>query len=173
MTPAVAVDYAVRLDCCADENPRDPKHIVLPYQSLLGIFEYPRRQLSDEWPATFLCLRHGRSFVCSEANFRLEAKTPVQDRPSVWRIQCVCAQEGCGVHRTIYSPREREWANVLKLIAMHDPKVDCNGHNLCLAGVHDERYGDCTRLSYALICALEESDLKAPPWQAGFTFARL
>lgn len=130
MTPAVAVEYAVRLDCCAEENPRDPKHIVLPHQSQLGTFEYRQYLLSDEWPVTFLCLRHGQSFVCSEANLRLEAKTPLQDRPSLWRIQCVCAHENCGQSHTMYAARERHWTTIMRVILATNPKLLCGDHEL-------------------------------------------
>ena len=131
MAPAVAVEYAIRLDCCADENPHNPLHIVLPHRSLLGTFEHPQYQLSGEWPATFLCLRHGQSFVCSEANFHLEGQTPGLDQPPVWRIECICARGDCQKSRTIYVGRMSTWEDIVSVLRRANPNVLCGaGHSL-------------------------------------------
>jgi hypothetical protein len=96
-----------------------------------GIFEYPQYQLSDEWPATFLCLRHGRSFVRFPPNtFPLEARRPDRDRESLWRIQCVCAHENCGQSHTMYAARERHWTTIMRVILATNPKLLCGDHEL-------------------------------------------
>ena len=156
MTPAVDVEYAVRLDCCADENPLDPKHIVLPHQSPLGTFEYPQCQLSGEWPVTFLCLRHGQLFVRSKANLHLEGRTPDLDQPPVWRIECVCAHEDCQKSRTIYVGRMATWENIVSVLRKANPNVSCGaGHCLVFRGRFGALRADCIQLPSALICALE------------------
>ena len=130
MTPAVAVEYAVRLDCCAQQYPANPRHIVLPHRSLLGTFEYPLCQPSGEWPATFLCLRHGQSFVCSDSIFRLEAETPVQGQPPLWRVQALCKHEGCEKMRTIFVGLQPDALAVRTKILKLLPVVPCDGHSL-------------------------------------------
>lgn len=129
MTPAVAVEWALRMDCCAEANPNIPRHIALPHQSRLGTFEYPHYRLSADWPVTFLCLRHGHAFVRSKSNLLPEKLDPDQNYRPVWRIQCVCAREGCQESRTIYighcSSREDiarvigKWNGVLSCAAGH------------------------------------------------------
>jgi hypothetical protein len=130
MNGAVGVEYAVRLECCAAENPLNPMHIVLPHQSPLGMFEYPRYLFSREWPATFLCLRHSRSFVLSGSNVRLEKKRPDQDRSYLWRIQSECGYENCGRLHVIYISVEMNAAELVDLLVCTTPSIACDGHEL-------------------------------------------
>jgi hypothetical protein len=130
MNGAVVVEYAVRLECCAAENPLNPMHIVLPHQSPLGMFEYPRYLLSREWPATFLCLRHGRSFVHSGSDLRLERRRPDQNRLHLWRIQSECGQENCGQPHTIYISQQSSIIELVDRIMDTKPPIPCDGHEL-------------------------------------------
>ena len=58
-------------------------NIPLPRQSHLGKYEGLRYRPSYGWRETFLCLRHGRAFVCSPDSIHLEVENaaPKSTRP--------------------------------------------------------------------------------------------
>lgn len=120
-------EFAVRLEC-----PRRDLYcnIPLPHQSPLGIYEGQRYRPTGEWPATFLCLRHGRSFECFPDSVHLEAETrvPNQPVPPLWRIGCVCGHENCGRQHAIYTARMPSGLEIVRRILITNPNVPCDGH---------------------------------------------
>ena|ERR1035437_10023036 len=125
--------YSVVLDCGVPGE-EYLCHIPLPRQSPLGIFEGQHSLSIGDWPATFLCLRHARSFLCSADSVRLETEVRGRDRPvpSLWKIECECAHENCGRLHTIYTARIPDWPTIVTrtLKTNPKPKVPCAGHDL-------------------------------------------
>ena len=53
------------------EGDAEDEQILLPRQSRLGTFDDQPHPSKDEWPATFLCLRHAQTFVRYEQDIHL------------------------------------------------------------------------------------------------------
>lgn len=117
---------------CPESNPLNPCRIPLQLQTPARRCEDQQGLPIDTWPATFLCLQHGHACVCWPHNVHLdhEILDLGQPIPSLWKIRCRCAHEGCERLHTIYASREKEWTGVVKAIERHDPKVPCDGHDL-------------------------------------------
>jgi hypothetical protein len=123
--------YSVNLDCNAPGQ-EYLCHIPLPRRSPLGIFEGQHNLSIGDWPATFLCLLHARSFFRLADSVRHETEVRVRNRPvpSLWRIECECAHENCGRPHTIYTARAPDWNTIVRLILERDPTVSCGAHSL-------------------------------------------
>ncbi len=132
MTPAEAWDLAVWLDCSDQRRPDEKCSIFLPHQSPLGTFRGQVRQPTGEWPAVFLCLRHGRSCVRSADSIRLDVEVLAPHQPvhSLWRIECRCGHNSCGAARTIYIGRMQNWEKIVQVILESRPTVPCGDHDL-------------------------------------------
>lgn len=128
---AVIIDYAVCLGC-SDSTPERQCCIVLPHRSPLGIFEYPQCLPTDEWPAMFLCLRHGHTCGREANSVRLEAEAlvPGQPVPALWQIQCQCARERCGRWHKLYTAKMPDWRSIVRWILKTNPPVPCDLHTL-------------------------------------------
>jgi len=125
-------DYAVRLDCFDSGNRCAPCSIFLPHRSRLGIFENQESQPTDKWPATFLCLRHGRSFVRPVNSIHLDAEMldPHQPPSPMWRIECECGHKHCGRLHAIYIGRMPDWPTIVLRILRSNPSILCGSHDL-------------------------------------------
>ncbi len=123
--------YSVNLRC-ADPGLEYLCQIPLPRRSPLGIFEGQYSLSMGDWPATLLCLRHGRSFSHWADSVRLETEVRVRNRPvpSLWKIECECAHENCGKPHAIYTARAPDWATILARILGTKPTVPCGDHSL-------------------------------------------
>ena len=105
------LDWAVCLGC-SDAGPEHECCILLPHQSPLGTVEDQRYQPTDEWPATFLCLRHGHMCVRSAESVRLQIETLAPTgRPLLWRVVCRCGRESCERMHIIYIGKVPDWAD--------------------------------------------------------------
>jgi hypothetical protein len=126
-----AFDYAICLGC-SDRGPEQECCIFLPHQSPLGAFSHPRYLPTGEWPATFLCLRHGHSCVRSADSVHLgiEMLAPDQSIPPLWRIECECGHESCGKRHAIYTAKMPDWASIVRWVLKTNPVVPCDGHEL-------------------------------------------
>jgi hypothetical protein len=124
-------EFSVVLGCPHPED-KSPCYIPLPRQSLLGTFEGQHCLPKGEWPATFLCLRHGRAFVCFPDSIHLEIdiRLPGQPVSSLWRIECECAHENCGKLHSIYTAGEKDWPTIVRRILRRNPLVPCCDHKL-------------------------------------------
>lgn len=131
MNAAFTVVYSVILDCHAPGS-RDNCSIPLPRQGPLGTFEGQQRQPLGGWPATFLCLLHGRMCVRSADSVRIrqEIHPPGQPVPSLWTIESRCAHKDCGKLHTVYTAREGDWSTIVRLILERGPIVPCGDHDL-------------------------------------------
>jgi hypothetical protein len=127
-----ASDYAVSLDCFDRGTPGVPCSVFLPLRSRLGTFEHQQRQPTDEWPATFLCLRHGRSLIRSVDDIHLDAEMldPHQPASPAWRIECECGHRNCGRLHTIYIGRMPDWPTIVLRILRTNPCIVCGSHDL-------------------------------------------
>src|ERR1700733_14466019 len=127
-----ASDYAVSLDCFDRGTPGVPCSVFLPLRSRLGTFEHQQRQPTDEWPATFLCLRHGRSLIRSVDDIHLNAEMldPHQPAFPAWRIECECGHRNCGRLHTIYIGRMPDWPTIVLRILRTNPCIVCGSHDL-------------------------------------------
>jgi hypothetical protein len=81
------------------------KPIALPYESPLGIFQEFGGRTKSEWPATFLCPRCGKVFVCSDATIDDEVRVRVQDSllPDLLRVEYSSVQENAEMKKVIYT----------------------------------------------------------------------
>ena len=99
------------------ENHRCQNPIVLPHQSLLGIFQGSENQPTDEWPATFLCPACGQVFVCSVDMIDSATPLPVPDSliPDLLRVEYINVQENTETKKVIYTtcPRDADPTNEL------------------------------------------------------------
>jgi hypothetical protein len=122
--------HCVKLNCPDGDN--QYCYIPLPLQSPLGVYAGQQYQPIGEWPATFLCLRHGRASEYWPDSVRHEIEPRVQGEPvpPLWRIECECALENCGTRHTIYTARAPEWETILKAIEIRNPIVPCGDHAL-------------------------------------------
>jgi hypothetical protein len=122
--------HCVELNCPDGDN--QYCYIPLPLQSPLGIYAGQQYQRMGEWPATFLCLRHGRASVYWPDSIRLEIEPRVAGEPvpPLWQRECKCAQENCGTLHTIYTARAPRWETILRAIAIKNPVVTCGDHAL-------------------------------------------
>lgn len=130
MTPSRRWDFCVVLDCA--DRPDDPCRAFLPRQSPLGDVEGPVYQPKGEWPATFLCIRHGHTSVRLAADVRhgVEAQDPHLPIPPLWRIECVCGHENCGREHAIYVYKQPDWESILRGISFWNPEIPCGSHKL-------------------------------------------
>jgi len=117
---------------CRHRDGESPCNIPLPRQSPLGIYEGQHYRTTGEWPATFLCLRHGLSFACSPHNIRLEVEMMGLNHsvPQLWRIECECAHENCGKPHSIYTARAPDWTTIVARILKTNPIVPCGDHSV-------------------------------------------
>jgi hypothetical protein len=122
--------HCVKMDCPAGDD--QYCYIPLPHQSPLGIIADRQYQPIGEWPATFLCLRHGRVFIYWPYSIlhEIEPRVPGEPVPPLWQIECECAHENCGKLHTIYTARAPDRETVLKAIARRNPTIVCGDHNL-------------------------------------------
>lgn len=107
-------------------------YIPLPHQSPLGIFANRQYQPIGEWPATFLCLRHGQVSVHwpDSIRYEIEPRVPGQPVPQMWQIEIECAHENCGRLHTIYTARAPDRRTILRSIARWNPTIPCGDHKL-------------------------------------------
>lgn len=122
--------HCVRFNCPAGDN--QYCYIPLPLRSPIGIYEGQIYQPTGDWPATFLCLRHGQVSVDLPDSVRLEVepRVPGQPVPQMWRIEAECAHENCGRLHTIYTARAPDRETILRAIARWNPTIVCGDHNL-------------------------------------------
>lgn len=124
--------FSAFMDCPFPERDREYCDIPLPLQSPLGIYEGLDYRATGEWPATFLCLRHGH--VCARSldsiHQRAETRGPGQPAPSLWAIECKCGNESCGTLHTIYTARIPTEAEVIRRVLYLNPRVSCGDHVL-------------------------------------------
>lgn len=99
------MDLQVSRDQIYCENRRCQKPIILPHQSLLGIFQGFANQPTDEWPATFLCPACGQVFVCSVDKIDSAIPAPVPDSliPDLLRVEYVHVRGNSGMKKVIYT----------------------------------------------------------------------
>jgi hypothetical protein len=130
MTPARRWEFFVVLDCA--DRPDDPCRTFLPRESLLGDVVGQEYQPKGEWPATFLCIRHGRASVRLAADVRwgVEAQDPRLPIPPLWRIECVCGHENCGREHVIYVYKQSDWGSISRGILLWNPEIPCGSHKL-------------------------------------------
>jgi len=122
--------HCVKMNCADGDN--QFCYIPLPLQSPLGIYAGHQFQPTSNWPATFLCLRHGRASVygLDSIHHEFEPRVPGQPVPPLWQIECECARENCGTLHTIYTARAPKWGTILTAIAIKNPLVPCGDHVL-------------------------------------------
>jgi hypothetical protein len=122
--------HCVKMNCPDGDN--QFCYIPLPLQSPLGIYVGQQYQPMGGWPATFLCLRHGRASAYWPDSIRHEIEPMVlgQPVPQMWKIECECAHENCGTLHTIYTARAPDWETILKAVAKWNPNVPCGDHLL-------------------------------------------
>jgi hypothetical protein len=128
----IRFDFGVSLGCY-DISPDRRCNVLLPHQSPLGISEDQRYQPTDEWPARFLCLRHGHTSVRHPDNIQLEAAAlDPEEPPLLWRIVCKCARENCGRGHVLYVHRMPNLPTIKRRILKINPFVPCGdgSHNL-------------------------------------------
>lgn len=121
--------YAVELNCL----PSHPCHIVLPRQNLLGTYgDQDYQEEPGEWPAIFVCLRHGHWFVRSGDNRQRISRALGLDRPilPVWRIGIRCARGQCGRLRMMYTGNALGSSAVQKGLLRWPLEISCDGHHL-------------------------------------------
>jgi hypothetical protein len=123
--------YSVTLDC-AQPDTEHLCHIPLPHQSPLGIYKVQQYRRMGEWPATFLCLLHGRAFVRSRDHIQheIEMRVPGEPVPQMWQIEVACARENCGRRQRIYTARAPDPDTLLKVLMRKKPVVPCGDHDL-------------------------------------------
>jgi hypothetical protein len=122
--------HCVKMSCPDGDN--QYCYIPLPLQSPLGIYAGQQYQPTGEWPATFLCLRHGRAsaYWPDSIHHEFEPRVPGEPVPPLWKIECECALDNCGTRHTIYTARAPDWATIVKAIARWHPTVSCGDHDL-------------------------------------------
>lgn len=122
--------YCIKTGCPAVDD--QYCYIPLPLQSPLGIYADQQYQPTGEWPATFLCLRHGRVSVDWPDSIHLETEPrfPGQPVPPLWRIECECAHQNCGRTHSIYTARAPDPETILKAISRRNPTIPCDDHIL-------------------------------------------
>jgi hypothetical protein len=121
--------YSVILDCGSPNRCSIP----LPRQNQEQTSERRWRVPAGASPGTFLCLRHGRTYVRSEQHVHPvpEIRPQGSPVPQLWVIDAVCAHENCGRQHTIYTAREDDWSHIVRLILEPTPiVVPCGDHNL-------------------------------------------
>src|ERR1700722_3749049 len=111
---ATRFDFAVSLGCY-DVSPVLRCSALLPRQSPLGTSGDQRYQPTDEWPASFLCLRHAHTSVRSANDLEVEAETlDPEGHPLLWRIVCRCGHENCGRLHVFYVHRMPDWPTITR-----------------------------------------------------------
>ena len=124
------VVHCVKMNCPAADD--QYCYVPLPIQSPLGIYAGQQYQPMGEWPATFLCLRHGRvsAYWPDSIHQEIEPMVPGQPVPQMWRIECECAHENCGKLHTIYTARAPDRETIWKAVAQKNPAIVCGDHVL-------------------------------------------
>jgi hypothetical protein len=104
--------------------------IPLPRQSHLGTYEGLEYRPTNDWRETFLCLRHGRAFVCSPRKIQLTLQARGLDEcvSSLWQIDAVCAKCGGGVN-TFYTAKMPNWTSIVQRVLKTNPKFLCGDHD--------------------------------------------
>lgn len=122
--------HCVLLNC--PEGDDQYCNIPLPHQSPLGIYEGLRYRPIGEWPAIFLCLRHGRASAHwpDSIHFEIEPKVLGEPLPPLWKIECACAHDNCGEPHTIYTARIPTAAELIRRILRIKPTLACGDHLL-------------------------------------------
>ena len=117
---------------CRHRPEETPCNVPLPRRSPLGIYEGLRYRTTGEWPATFVCLRHGHTFACSPDNVHVEVEMRGLGQPvsPLWKIESRCAHEDCGRLHTFYTGRMPDWAAIVERIVKIQPHVACGDHGL-------------------------------------------
>lgn len=125
------VDFAVCLGC-SDAGPELECCILLPHESPLGTLQGQRYRPTDEWPATFLCLRHMHMCVRSADNIRVEIEVMAPNQHSVlWRIVSRCGHENCDRTNVFYIGKVPDLATIRRRIMRLNPTIPCEngGHS--------------------------------------------
>jgi len=118
--------FEVRL--CADSQGIATCRIFLPPQSLLGIYEGLRYRPTGMWPASFLCLRHGRSFLRGSDDVHPGIEySPI---PHLYEVEAGCGQENCERQHTLFAAREASSTDARDRVLGNKPAIVCNGHDL-------------------------------------------
>ncbi len=130
MTPARRWDFCIGLDC--GDNAENRCRAFLPRQSPLGDVAGSEYRPTGQWPATFLCIRHGHASVrqAKDVGPALEAQSSNLPIPSLWEIECVCGHENCGMEHIIYVYKQQDWESILRGISHWNPEVTCGSHRL-------------------------------------------
>jgi len=123
-------EHSVILPCLVPAG-EEPCSIPLPLQSHLGTYEGLEYLPTNDWRETFLCLRHGRAFVCSPQNIHLaiQLRDPGQPVSSLWQVDAICAHERCGAVSTLYTAKMPDWHLIVQRILITSPKLSCSGHD--------------------------------------------
>jgi hypothetical protein len=130
LMPPIWHHHCVLLNCPEGDN--QYCNIPLPHQSPLGIYEGLQYRPMGEWPATFLCLRHGRvsAYLPDSVHYEIEPIVPGQPLPPMWKIECACAHENRGRLHTIYTGRIPSAAELLRRVMRIKPEMACGDHLL-------------------------------------------
>jgi hypothetical protein len=130
MVSARRWDFCIVLDC--GDHAADRCRAFLPRRGPLGDVVASEYRPTGEWPATFLCVRHGRACVRLAAHVSrgVEAQHPGLPVPSLWRIKCVCGHEDCGMEHVIYVYKQQDWESILRGISQWNPEITCGSHRL-------------------------------------------
>jgi hypothetical protein len=105
-------------------------YIPLPRQSPLGIYEGLQYRPIGEWPAVFLCLRHGLLSEYWPDSIHLEFEPIYLGRyVPLWRVECTCGHKSCGRMCTMYTARMPNWDALSQRIVDMSPKLECDGHD--------------------------------------------
>jgi hypothetical protein len=129
--------YAISLECDKQKDP-NAFNVFLPHQSPLGTFAIPKYLPSNEWPATFLCLVHGHSYVHSPEDIRCEFQqlSPDGSMPLFWQIKCKCRYDDCEKSHVIYTARipseDLLRQQIQKLKQRNMLHIPCGSHELLL-----------------------------------------
>src|SRR5271156_2812543 len=103
-------EHSVILPCPVSEG-EIRCSIPLPRQSHLGTYEGLDYRPPVDWQASFLCLRHGRAYVCSTRDIHLEiqARDPDQPVSSLWQVEAFCGR--CKAVHSAYTGKMPDWTS--------------------------------------------------------------
>jgi len=123
-------EHSVILPCSVPEGEMQCS-IPLPHQSHLGTYEGQDYRPTHDWQASFLCLRHGRVYVCSPHSIHLELQVrgPGQPVSPLWQVDALCGHERCGAIHTLYTAKMPDWPSIVQRILRIEPKLSCSGHD--------------------------------------------
>ena len=119
------------------EGHRPNEYIVLPRQSLLGIFEGLNYQPTGVWPITLLCFLHGHVFERSAGTAQfgpVPATVHTTQSMPLWLIECRCAQGNCGKTMRLfgYGDGSETEDRIRQLLLKANPSQPCYDHQFLL-----------------------------------------